>query len=156
MCYCVRAQARQRSAENEKDAARTNEMLATIEMVTLTHTHTLCSHHSRPQDAAAAYVKDLGGDDGEDPPPAKKRAKAPSTPAVVTPPVPQIEEPFQIRKARAHMEILQTIQERQEKTQREVAEITSGPPPPPPPSQWQQAATPEGKLYYYNIFSRGI
>ena len=101
------------------------------------------------QAAAAAYLKDLeGGDlaDARPPLPSDGTATTPS-PALH----PALAESFEFRKAKAHAEILTAIQEREKKAEREVATMA----PPPPPSQWQQAVTPEGQLYYYNIFTRG-
>ncbi|CAI8051705.1 WW domain-binding protein 4, partial [Geodia barretti] len=124
--------ARQRSAENEKTALQTKEILASIEMA-----------------AAAAYLKDLEGGD-----PADARPPLPSDGTATTPSPalhPALAESFEFRKAKAHAEILTAIQERETKAEREVATMA----PPPPPSQWQQAVTPEGQLYYYNIFTRG-
>ena len=57
------------------------------------------------------------------------------------------------KKAKAHLEILQTIQNHQQKME---AKSQDGPPPPPPPSLWQQATTPDGHVYYYNVFTRGM
>lgn len=98
------------------------------------------------QAAAAAYIKDLdtklGGSALPNPQPTTL-SSAPQEPPSL--------EPFEVRKAKAHLEILHTIQSHQEKKEREAAMV----PPPPPPSVWQQAATPEGHLYYYNIFTRG-
>lgn len=95
-------------------------------------------------------MKDLEG--GQ---PTDARPSLPSSLGTTTTPSPALPpalaESFQFRKAKAHAEILTAIQERQTKSEREVATK----PPPPPPSQWQQAATPEGHLYYYNVFTRG-
>ena len=101
------------------------------------------------QAAAAAYLKDLEGGD-----PADARPPLPSDGTATTPSLalhPALAESFEFRKAKAHAEILTAIQERETKAEREVATMA----PPPPPSQWQQAVTPEGQLYYYNIFTRG-
>ena len=159
-------QARKKTAENEKEALETNKMLAAIESVcvcVVVSKYTLaciiiCMHtHTRAhtiQAAMAAYEKDIVGEQGGTP--TRKKAKPPSA-VPVTPPQPETPAEFQERKAKAHLEILQTIQEHQEKSQREAArKVQEGVAPPPPPSLWQQAATPEGHVYYYNMLTRGI
>ena len=143
-------QARQRATENEKKALQTREILASIETVSYTHTHTRTHTRTRPhtQAAVSAYIKDLDGGAPAD--------ACPALPSTVTTPItaplnPALEENFQLKKAKAHTDILNAIQQRQVKSEREV-EMK---PPPPPPSQWQQVATADGQFYYFNIFTRG-
>ena len=120
------------------------------------------------QAASAAYHKDLVVKYGISPSSDSDSAAGQGTFSSET----QQTMTFQEQKFVAHLEILQTIQENQEKKKKkekekseregEAVEIressftpSSSQAPPPPPSLWQQATTPEGHTYYYNVLTRG-